>query len=160
MKKSGIATYEADLLILEDSDTQAFAENLVEGLYSSNREISISASRAIERYITRINDKYKWYLFEELLKVIRSRKEPGLQSFIISAYNVFYRNTEQIPGKIVQMVEKTLMVIADQTDYRGKEIEEEELKKKLEIRSGCAGLVQITFKRNASSATAERLFHF
>lgn len=140
IKKSGIATYEADLLILEDSDTQAFAENLVEGLYSSNREISISASRAIERYITRINDKYKWYLFEELLKVIRSRKEPGLQAFIISAYNVFYRNTEQVPGKIVQMVEKTLMIIAEQTDYQGKKIEEDELKKKLEIRSGCAGL--------------------
>lgn len=164
MKKSGIATYEADLLILEDSDTQAFAENLVEGLYSSNREISISASRAIERYITRINDKYKWYLFEELLKVIRSRKKPGLQSFIISAYNVFYRNTEQIPGKIVQMVEKTLMVIADQTDYRGKEIEEEELKKKLEIRSGCAGLAyqlycyENSYVRNDIHSDATRLW--
>lgn len=141
MSESGIATYEADLAILKSEDAEAFISNLVDELYSSDREISVSASRALEKYIIRTKDeKTKWDLFVELLKVIRSRKEPGLQAFIISAHNVFYRNTERMPDKIMKTVEKTLLEIAKQTEYLDQEMEENELKKKLEIRSQCAGL--------------------
>ena len=79
-------------------------------------------------------------MLKELTKVVRTRKEPGLISFLVVLHNIFYRKTDNIPAEVLQSIEKAIIDIEKQTAYSENMNDEWKLKENIEVRCRCSAL--------------------
>lgn len=140
MRVYGIQTFEADVHFLKETGNESFLETLVDALYEADAYVTVSASLAIQKYLTEFSDEGEQvWLLQELLKVIRARKTPGMISFLIVVHNIFYMHQKELPESVLKAVEKALLCVEKQTSYSAVD-DETKLKSNIEIRCQCAAL--------------------
>ncbi len=143
MRKYGMETGEIEVSFLAGKEREELLEQLVDSLYAPDIETTVSSAFAIQKYMLEFaeENEEKWtFLFLELLKVIRARKEPGLVAFLVIVHNIFYQNENRLPEEILCMVNKALIVIEQQTRYKTDKKTDMEIKRNIEIRSQGAAL--------------------
>ncbi|WP_342981256.1 MULTISPECIES: hypothetical protein [unclassified Ruminococcus] len=140
LRERGLSTLEAEVAFLDEDQKDMFILRVIDSLYEVQNYTVISGVTALQKLWNEHFDiKTKNYLFSELAKVIKARKQPGLLSFLTVAHNLFYNNTEKFPEEILVSLENALIVLEKQTDYSN-ETDEKELKQNIEIRCKCASL--------------------
>ena len=64
-----------------------------------------SATMAVEKCLETIMDQQlKENTLLELFNLIKARKEPGLEYFLMIIHNIFYRTNSRFPSKIMKGV--------------------------------------------------------
>lgn len=141
MESYSIAVRAAEILFCGDAQREILIEKALDELYDNRSAVVDSASCLLEKCIFEYPEIVsKEYILEELVKLIRARKNPGLETFLVILHNLFYRNTGEISPKVLCSIEKALILIEEQTVYDENMQSERQLKDNIGVRSGCAAL--------------------
>lgn len=141
MESYSIAVRQAEILFCGDDQREILIKKALDELYDNHSDIVDSASCLLEKYIFEYPEIVsKEYILNELAKLVRTRKNPGLKTFLIILHNLFYRNTEEISPNVLDSIEKALILIEEQTAYDDNMQDERSLKDCIGVRGDCASL--------------------
>jgi len=133
----GITTLQ---LLFESKDNlYTVVENIIENTYDIDERVVINALEASYSYIKKYPDnKQAEELLENMILILKTRKEPGLVSAINLIHNLLYIKNVIISKQVIQKLDKCLLLLDKATQY--KDEEEKMIKHKVLIRKSCMGL--------------------
>lgn len=143
MKDIGLDTLCLEILFSSETECTDVVNRIIDNMYSIERSVTVNAMNAAYLYIKRgIDRKYSEQLLYELAGVAKARKEPGLTSVLLTLHNILYENLVAFPKELKMILDKTLIVIEEQTGYQNKVVSEKEMKERICIRRACAYLAR------------------
>ena len=96
----GIYSWEVEAMFLADEKVPAFMNEMLELMYETESDMVFSATMAVEKCLETIMDQQlKENTLLELFNLIKARKEPGLEYFLMIIHNIFYRTNSRFPPK-------------------------------------------------------------
>ena len=94
----GIYSWEVEAMFLADEKVPAFMNEMLELMYETESDMVFSATMAVEKCLETIMDQQlKENTLLELFNLIKARKEPGLEYFLMIIHNIFYRTNSRFP---------------------------------------------------------------
>ena len=82
----------------------------------------------------------------ELFNLIKARKEPGLEYFLMIIHNIFYRTNSRFPSKIMKGVSQVLRLVEKYTRINFQTSTQEEFKENIKVRKQCATLAFLVYR--------------
>ncbi len=114
-------------------------ENIIENMYNIDEKVVVNAMEASYSYIKKYPDSEQAEeLLENMILILKTRKEPGLVSAINLLHNLVYIKNVIISKQVIQKLDKCLLLLDKATQY--KDEEEKMIKHKVLIRKSCMGL--------------------
>lgn len=134
------------LLFEKEEQLPVMIENIIEHMYDIDGHIVVDAMEAAYSYIKKYPDnKQSKELLENMILILKARKEPGLVTAINLIHNLVYIKNALISKQIIQKIDKCLLLLEKSTQYEDED--DVIIKHKAFIRRSCMGLAyQITDK--------------
>lgn len=87
-------------MFLADEKVPAFMNEMLELMYETESDMVFSATMAVEKCLETIMDQQlKENTLLELFNLIKARKEPGLEYFLMIIHNIFTEQIRVFPPK-------------------------------------------------------------
>lgn len=140
METYGIPSLEGIVLLAANEEKDRIKDEILDRLYDSDREIVTSAAIAAWEYLERAESWEKEEIICEFGKLVRARKQPGLNTFLTVLHNIFYKKEYEFPQYVMNILWKAIMELEKETRYGDNLSGERRVKECIEIRKACAGL--------------------
>ena len=143
----GIYSWEVEAMFLADEKVPAFMNEMLELMYETESDMVFSATMAVEKCLETIMDQQlKENTLLELFNLIKARKEPGLEYFLMIIHNIFYRTNSRFPSKIMKGVSQVLRLVEKYTRINFQISTQEEFKENIKVRKQCATLAFLVYR--------------
>lgn len=143
----GIYSWEVEAMFLADEKVPAFMNEMLELMYETESDMVFSATMAVEKCLETIMDQQlKENTLLELFNLIKARKEPGLEYFLMIIHNIFYRTNSRFPSKIMKGVSQVLRLVEKYTRINFQTSTQEEFKENIKVRKQCATLAFLVYR--------------
>lgn len=143
----GIYSWEVEAMFLADEKVPAFMNEMLELMYETESDMVFSATMAVEKCLETIMDQQlKENTLLELFNLIKARKEPGLEYFLMIIHNIFYRTNSRFPSKIMKGVSQVLRLVEKYTRINFQTSTQEEFKENIKVRKQCATLAFLIYR--------------
>ena len=143
----GIYSWEVEAMFLADEKVPAFMNEMLELMYETESDMVFSATMAVEKCLETIMDQQlKENTLLELFNLIKARKEPGLEYFLMIIHNIFYRTNSRFPSKIMKGVSQVLRLVEKYTRINFQISTQEEFKENIKVRKQCATLAFLIYR--------------
>lgn len=134
-------------MFLADEKVPAFMNEMLELMYETESDMVFSATMAVEKCLETIMDQQlKENTLLELFNLIKARKEPGLEYFLMIIHNIFYRTNSRFPSKIMKGVSQVLRLVEKYTRINFQTSTQEEFKENIKVRKQCATLAFLVYR--------------
>jgi hypothetical protein len=141
MQEYDISVREAEVLFCNETYRKELLGIIMDELYDNDSEVATSAAVAAEQYYFMSSEnEVREGILNELVKLIRARKNPGLNVFLVVLHNIFYVTTEKFSDAVLHSIEKALIFIEKQTEYNDNLESEKHIKECINVRSHAASL--------------------
>ena len=149
MNAFGINTLEAESVFCEtEIEAGDLTKRIIDCFYCDDNKTIVDATNAAENIIMKWPDSdVSRCLLEEEILLIRFGRQPGLQYYFISIYNLIYCDCLKLSDEMLIALNKALIECANYTAYeKCNNKTEKEIKNNILLRCSCARTAYILYR--------------